>query len=198
MTKILLPLCLPILGYLMGSLSSAVIVSKMMGLSDPRTTGSGNPGATNVLRSGNRSAAILTLIGDLIKGTLAVLFAMKFTGNTNIIALTGLAAFLGHLFPIFFNFKGGKGVATAFGVFVGLSLKVSGLMLLIWLSVAVISRISSLSALVTAAISPVLFALFYPEPAFIMMSGILAGLLFWRHSANISRLREGSESKISF
>jgi glycerol-3-phosphate acyltransferase PlsY len=198
MIKIFSLIYLPLMGYLGGSISSAIIVSKLMGLADPRQTGSGNPGATNVLRSGNKVAAALTLAGDIIKGTIPVLIADAYTNNATLIAIVALCAFLGHLFPIFFGFKGGKGVATAIGIFLGISLKVSGFIMLIWLACAVVSRYSSLSALVASAATPILFSLFKPEPAYIVVSAILAGLLFWRHSANIQRLRDGTESKINF
>lgn len=198
MIKFLLLICWPLMGYSVGSISSAIIVSKLMGLTDPRVMGSGNPGATNVLRSGSKLAALLTLIGDIVKGTIPVLIANAYTNSAMLIAVVGLCAFLGHLYPVFFGFKGGKGVATAIGVFLGISLKISGMIMLIWLITAVISRISSLSALVASASTPILFALFYPEPAYIVMSAILAGLLFWRHSANIQRLKDGAESKIKF
>lgn len=184
------------MGYLMGSLSSAIIVSKLMGLNDPRKVGSGNPGATNVLRSGNKGAAALTLLGDVLKGTLPVLIAIKLSGSPMIVALTGLAAFLGHLFPLFFGFKGGKGVATAIGVLLGISIKVSAFAAIIWLASAVITRISSLSALIAAALTPFLFIFFHPVLAYIIMSLALAAALFWRHQENIQRLRDGTESKI--
>ncbi len=184
------------MGYLVGSISSAIIVSKLMGLTDPRQMGSGNPGATNVLRSGSKLAALLTLVGDILKGTIPVLIASAYTNSATLIAVVGFCAFIGHLYPLYFGFKGGKGVATAIGVFFGISVKISGMIILVWLAAALLTRISSLSALVAAACAPILFAFIYPEPAYIVLAAVLAGCLFWRHSANIQRLRDGTESKI--
>lgn len=193
----LISLILPLMGYLLGSVSSAVIVSKMMGLQDPRTQGSGNPGATNVLRLGGKKAAIITLIGDLLKGLLPVIIAGSVTDQPWILALTAVAAFLGHLYPVFFGFKGGKGVATAIGAIIGLSPAIAGLLFVTWTAVAVISRYSSLSALVGAALAPV-YAWWLGLPGQIVLAIVLiAVMLFWRHRENISRLLAGTESKIN-
>ena len=193
----LINLLLPVMGYLLGSISSAIIVSKMMGLEDPRTQGSGNPGATNVLRLGGKKAAIITLIGDLLKGLLPVIIAKAITTDPLILALTALAAFLGHLYPVFFGFKGGKGVATAIGAIIGLSPATAGLLFLTWLAVAVISRYSSLAALVASAAAPV-YAWWLGLPVQIIVVFLLiAAMLFWRHRENITRLLAGSESKIN-
>ena len=192
----MLNLLLPLLGYLIGSVSSAIIVSKLMGLPDPRTSGSNNPGATNVLRLGGKKAAAITLLGDVLKGLLPVLIAKALTGSTLTIALVGIAAFLGHLYPVFFGFKGGKGVATAAGVFIGLSGIVTLILLGIWLITAAISKYSSLAALVATLSAPFVVLLFLPGIPFFLMACAIAALLFWRHRENIGRLKRGEESKI--
>lgn len=182
--------------YLLGSLSSAVIVSRLSGLPDPREEGSKNPGATNVLRLGGKKAAAITLAGDAIKGLIPALLANALGAEPLVVALVGLGAFIGHLFPVFFGFKGGKGVATAFGVLSGFSGWVGLAVLATWVAVAFISRISSLSALVAATLAPVYVW-------FILKSGVLAGaalvmavLLIVRHRTNIERLLKGEESRI--
>ena len=188
---------MPIMGYLSGSISSAVIVANLMGLEDPRTQGSGNPGATNVLRLGGKKAAIITLAGDVLKGLLPVIVARAITDDPLILALTAFAAFLGHLYPVFFGFKGGKGVATAIGTIIGLSPATAGLLFVSWLVVAIITRYSSLSALVASALAPV-YAWWLGLPAQIIIAILLTAImLFWRHRENISRLLAGKESKIS-
>lgn len=192
----MLNLLLPLFGYLVGSVSSAIIVSKLMGLPDPRSSGSNNPGATNVLRLGGKKAAAITLFGDVLKGLLPVLVAKAFTDSAITIALVGVAAFLGHLYPLFFGFKGGKGVATAAGVFIGLSGIVTLILLGIWLITAVISRYSSLAALVATLSAPFLVLLLLPGLPFFLMACVIAGLLFWRHRENILRLKRGEENKI--
>lgn len=189
---------LPIIAYLLGSISSAVIVSRAMGLPDPREVGSGNPGATNVLRHGGKVAAAATLLGDLLKGFIPVVAARLLTEQASIIALVGLAAFLGHLFPIFFRLRGGKGVATGLGVYLGLSPWLGLTLVVTWLLVAIVSRYSSLAALVATALSPVYVWYFIGEPVYLWTSIAMAVLLVWRHRANISKLLGGNESKISF
>ena len=192
----LLILLLPVMAYLFGSISCAVIVSKLMGLEDPRTQGSGNPGATNVLRLGGKKAAIITLIGDLLKGLLPVIIAKALTNNPSVLALTAFTAFLGHLYPVFFGFKGGKGVATAIGAIIGLSVPVAGLLILSWFVVAMVSKYSSLAALVASALAPI-YAWWLGMPTAIVLAILLiAAMLFWRHRENISRLLLGEESKI--
>ena len=188
---------LPLLAYLIGSISSAIVVCRIMGLPDPRSSGSNNPGATNVLRLGGKKAAIITLIGDVLKGIIPVLIAKAMTDSSWIIALSGLAAFLGHLYPVFFGFKGGKGVATAAGVFIALSGILTLLLLGIWLVIAFLTRYSSLSALIAAAVAPFLVLFLLPGTGFFIMAVIIAVLLFWRHRANIQRLLAGEESKIN-
>ena len=189
-----------VLAYLIGSLSFAVLVSKAMGLNDPRSYGSGNPGATNVLRSGNRKAAALTLLLDGFKGWLPVFIVSRFGAQWGLdgtdVALVGLAAFLGHLYPIFLKFKGGKGVATAAGVLLALDpilgLAVAGT----WLLVAYVSRYSSLAALIAAAAAPVISALMHGANNQTIVVGILGMALIGKHWQNIQRLMAGQESKI--
>jgi glycerol-3-phosphate acyltransferase PlsY len=183
-------------GYLFGSISTAIVTCKLMGLPDPRTEGSQNPGATNVLRIGGKRAAFLTLAGDMLKGVIPVVIAQALQAGPLILAATALAAFLGHLYPVFFGFQGGKGVATALGVLFGLAwpvgLAVSG----IWLLMAVIFRISSLSALTAMLLAPLCFWWLRPEPAFIGVMCLITVMLFWRHRSNIRDLLAGREGKI--
>ena len=187
---------LPLLAYCFGSISSAIIVCRIMRLPDPRTSGSNNPGATNVLRIGGKKAAVITLIGDLLKGLVPMLIAKMLTDNAMVIALVGGAAFLGHLYPVFFGGKGGKGVATATGVFLGLSWSLTLVLLAIWLSMAVLFRYSSLAALSAAALAPFFVLWLLPGLSFFLLSLVIAVLLFWRHKENLSRLLSGLESKI--
>jgi len=187
---------LPLLGYLLGSLSSAVIVCRLMGLPDPRHSGSGNPGATNVLRFGNKPAAALTLLGDLLKGLLPVLLARTLEADVPIIAATAGAAFLGHLFPIFFQFKGGKGVATALGVYLALDPRLAVALLGTWMIIAFASRYSSLAALAATVMAPVYVYLLSHQAAYVITTTLIAILILWRHQGNIERLRSGQEDKI--
>ena len=192
----MLLILLPLGGYLLGSVSSAVLVSKLMGLPDPRQSGSGNPGATNVLRLGNKPAAALTLLGDVLKGVLPVLIAKYLDADTTGIALAGLGAFLGHLFPVFFGFVGGKGVATSLGIFLALNPLIAGSQVALWALMALVFRYSSLAALGTALATPVLLAWQMDDPVLTGFGIILAALLVFRHRANIVRLVQGNESKI--
>ncbi len=182
--------------YLIGSLSSAIIVCKIMGLPDPRGEGSGNPGATNVLRFGGKKAAAITLAGDMIKGLIPVLIAQYMNISVLGIALVGLAAFLGHLYPVFFQFKGGKGVATMLGVMFGFSWWIGLATAGTWLFMAKIVKISSLSALVATALAPVYVWLWfnYPEP--IGVTIFMSVILFWRHRSNIQNMMKGTEDSI--
>jgi len=183
-------------GYLLGSVSTAIITCKIMGLSDPRTVGSNNPGATNVLRAGGKKAAIITLLGDMLKGLIPVLIAVLMDMPDEIIAATGIAAFLGHLFPLYYGFAGGKGVATILGVLLGTNWLLGLGTIGIWLFMALTLRYSSLSALVAASSSPVL-AWFITQSA--VISGcvaFMAMLLVWRHKSNIRKLLAGKEDKI--
>jgi glycerol-3-phosphate acyltransferase PlsY len=183
--------------YLLGSISFAVVVSRAMGLADPRTYGSHNPGATNVLRTGNRTAAILTLLGDALKGVVAVLLVRFGLGaGEELVALAGLAAFVGHLYPVFHRFQGGKGVATAAGVLLALHPAVGGGVLLTWLIIAFFFRYSSLAALVSAVFAPFWQALLFGLDARVLIILVMSALLVWRHRANIANLRAGRESRI--
>jgi len=185
-----------VIGYLIGSISSAVLVSRMMGLPDPRMEGSKNPGATNVLRLGNKAAAAFTLIGDLLKGTAPVLLAASISANPLAIAGAAAGAFLGHLFPVFFQFKGGKGVATALGVFLGISPLLGLALALTWLVTALIFRFSSLAAIVAAASAPAWAWWATANTVYILLALSLGVILIWRHQANIGRLMSGTESRI--
>ncbi len=186
-----------VIGYLLGSLPFAVITSRLFGLADPRSYGSKNPGATNVLRSGNKLAALLTLLGDAAKGAVAVWIATTLIAPTALITATaGVAAFIGHLFPLFLGFKGGKGVATAAGVLLALSPLLGGITLLIWIVVAKTSRYSSLAALVAATSAPLTALwLFGFDPRLITII-VMSALLIARHRENIKRLIAGTESRL--
>ena len=192
----MLPYLLVIGAYLMGSLSSAIIVARSMGLPDPRTQGSGNPGATNMLRLGGRKAAAITLLGDALKGLLPMLVAHALDAPTWLLALTGLAAFLGHLYPVFFGFRGGKGVATALGVQFGLHWLIGLSVALTWLLVAKIGRISSLAALTAMLLAPLVVWLVWPDANLVLMQILITLLLTWRHRGNIRNLIEGKEDRI--
>ena len=186
--------------YLLGSVSFAVLMSKAFGLPDPRSYGSGNPGATNVLRSGRKAAAVLTLLGDGAKGWLAVFVAMQFSARDEqgvlLVAAVALAVFLGHVFPIFLRFKGGKGVATALGVLLALNVWLGLSVLATWLLMAVLFRFSSLAALTAAAGAPI-YALVLGLPReWVLASGIILLLLIWRHKKNIRNLLAGKEPRI--
>lgn len=186
--------------YLIGSVPFALIASALFGLADPRSYGSGNPGATNVLRSGSKGAAALTLFGDAGKGWLAVWLANRFGGSFDasswIAAACGLAAFLGHVFPAFLRFRGGKGVATALGVLLGFSLQLGAFTAGCWLLTAAISRYSSAAAIVAAAAAPVLAHLLVRSSAITAAAVPMALILVWRHKDNIRRLLAGTESRI--
>jgi len=182
--------------YLIGSLSSAIIVCKIMGLPDPRGEGSGNPGATNVLRFGGKKAAAITLAGDMVKGLIPVLIAQYLNISILGIALVGLAAFLGHLYPVFFQFKGGKGVATMLGVMFGFSWWIGLATAGTWLFMAKIVKISSLSALVATALAPVYVWLWFNHPEPIGVTIFMTAILFWRHRSNIQNMMKGTEDAI--
>ena len=183
-------------GYVVGSVACAVFVCRALGLPDPRTEGSGNPGATNVLRVGGKGAAALTLAGDALKGVLPVLLARAVSDSPAVAAAAGLGAFAGHLYPVFFRFRGGKGVATCFGVAAALSWPIVIGMGVAWLVVAALSRYSSLAALVAAFVAPVL-ALVFDAPTSVLAALVAMGaMLVLRHQGNISRLIRGEERKI--
>lgn len=199
------PVLAILLGYLLGSLSFAVIISRIMGLSDPRTYGSKNPGATNVLRSGNRAAAALTLLLDAAKGWLAVMLAdwlgRPYGLQEGSMALTGLAAFVGHLYPVFFRFAGGKGVATALGVLLGINPLLGLATAATWLLVAWLFRYSSLAALIAALMAPAYYVLgeglaWYINPRVLLALSAMSVLLLYRHAENIGRLARGTESRM--
>jgi glycerol-3-phosphate acyltransferase PlsY len=185
-------------GYLFGSVSTAIIVCKLMGLPDPRTQGSRNPGATNVARLGGKKAAAFTLAGDMLKGLLPVLLAHALHADPTILAATALAAFLGHLYPIFFGFQGGKGVATALGVIYGLYWPVGLFTTGIWLGMALVFRYSSLAALTAILLTPLGFMWLLPEQPIILAMVVLTAILYWRHRSNIANLLSGKEGRISF
>jgi glycerol-3-phosphate acyltransferase PlsY len=203
--EIVAPLLATVAAYLIGSLSFAVLVSRAVGLNDPRTYGSKNPGATNVLRSGNKAAAVVTLLLDALKGWLPVV-AVKWWGDAwglsdGTVALVGLAAFLGHLFPVFFRFQGGKGVATAAGVILGFEPWLGLASLLTWAIIAFFSRYASLASIVTAVSAPAFYLLgggvAWEAPGGMVLSLAVMGiLLVWRHADNINRLLAGKESKL--
>ena len=185
-----------VLGYLLGSMPFAVIVSRAFCLADPRSFGSGNPGATNVLRSGNKLAALLTLLGDAAKGWLAMFVAAGVGAGETAIALAGLAAFLGHVFPFTLGFKGGKGVATALGVLLGFSGVLAGATAGIWLATAAITRYSSLAALVAAAAAPFLTWWLLGKLDVTLTVALMCAVLIYRHKSNIRKLLAGSEGRI--
>ncbi len=194
-----------VLAYLLGSLSFAVIVSRCMGLKDPRSYGSNNPGATNVLRSGNKLAAVATLLLDGLKGWLPVVL-VKWFGNDyglgdGTLAAVGLAAFIGHLYPVFFQFKGGKGVATAAGVLLGVDGLLGAATLATWIIIAFFSRYSSLAALVAAVFAPLYYLLgdraaWYVDKSILLAIFVISALLVYRHRDNITKLLKGTESRL--
>ncbi|HUU71557.1 MAG TPA: glycerol-3-phosphate 1-O-acyltransferase PlsY [Burkholderiales bacterium] len=192
-------------GYLIGSVSFAVLVSRAMGLPNPHSYGSGNPGATNVLRTGSKKAAVLTLLGDALKGGFALWLAQRI-GTTVFdlpqqiqeftLAGVALAAFLGHLYPVYFGFRGGKGVATAAGILVAMNAGMGAAILGVWLLVALITRYSSLAAITAALAAPAAAAVTFGQSWFTLAVLCMAVLLIWRHRGNISKLRSGTESRI--
>lgn len=187
---------LTLLGYLFGSVSAAIIVCRLMRLPDPRTEGSGNPGATNVLRVGGKKAAALTLLGDLLKGTIPLLIARAIEPEPLTLALVGMAAFFGHLYPIFFGFKGGKGVATGLGVLLGWHWAAFVATALTWLIVARVGKISSLAALTAFLLAPLYVWFSTGSTELIGATVVLTIVTYWRHRSNISKLLAGTESRI--
>ena len=185
-----------VLAYLVGSLSTAIIACKLTGLPDPRGQGSGNPGATNVLRFGGKKIAIIVLLGDMIKGLLPVAVVSLMGASPLLVALTGAAAFLGHLYPVFFSFKGGKGVATALGVILAISWPAGFTVLALWLLVAFTLRYSSLAALCASVSAPLIVWLYRPDIELLVMMVGMSLLLVWRHRSNIENLKQGRESRI--
>ena len=200
MNPVLTTLAAAIVAYLLGSISFAIVVSKLFGLEDPRTFGSGNPGATNVLRTGNKLAAVLTLLGDCVKGWIPVGLAVQFDEQLALgdagIALIAIAVFAGHLWPLFFRFKGGKGVATALGVLLGLNPILGVATLVTWIVVAYAFRYSSLAALIASVFAPFYYALLFGADAKLAAVGLMSVLLIYRHRKNIANLLSGKESRI--
>lgn len=180
--------------YILGSVSSAILVSRIFKLKDPRQHGSGNPGSTNMLRTGHRTAAILTLIGDITKGYLPVYLAFRLELQPSSIGLIGLAAILGHLLPLFFQFRGGKGVATSLGACLGFSLSLGAAQIICWLSVAWLFKTSSIAALMTALLTPALCFLLAPQ--FTLPGIIIALLMIYRHRSNLQNLLKGKEHRL--
>ncbi len=202
---ILIVLALAAASYLIGSIPFAVVVSRVMGLADPRSFGSGNPGATNVLRTGNKTAAALTLLGDAAKGLVPVLLSQRIAEQANlpvaVVALCAIAAFLGHVFPLFLRFKGGKGVATALGVLLGINVWLALATAATWLIIAYVTRYSSLSSIIAAIFAPLFYLLggniAWPGvPSLALAITVISVVLLFRHRANISRLLKGTESRI--
>ena len=194
------PVVFVILAYLIGSISFAVIVSWCFGLPDPHTYGSGNPGATNVLRTGRKAAAALTLIGDAAKGAAALWLARRWAPEFDVgemtLAAVAFAAFIGHLFPVYFRFRGGKGVSTAAGILLALDVRIAGVALLVWLVTVLGLRYSSLASIAAALAAPVITLYFLGWGPFVGMVLAMTALLLWRHRANIARLINGTESRI--
>jgi glycerol-3-phosphate acyltransferase PlsY len=187
---------LPAFAYLLGSVSSAIVIARLLGLQDPREVGSRNPGATNILRYGGKKAAILTLAGDVLKGVIPVLVAHALDAGPLVLGLTMGGAFLGHVFPVYHGFKGGKGVATAAGALLALNWAVGVGLILTWLVTAVLTRYSSLSAIVATLASPFYVWWFTREPALIAVTAALGLMLLWRHRSNIRKLLAGTEPRI--
>ncbi|MEC5386176.1 glycerol-3-phosphate 1-O-acyltransferase PlsY [Uliginosibacterium sp. H3] len=194
------PILALLAAFLIGSIPFAVIVSKLMGLDDPRSYGSGNPGATNVLRSGNKAAAVLTLLGDAAKGLIALLLAKALAPDLGlsmqVLAGVAIAVFLGHVFSIFLRFKGGKGVATAAGVLLGIDWRLGAAVLGVWLVVAIVSRYSSLAALSAAVAAPALTLWLTHSDTWTGAVVIMSAILIWRHKDNIRKLLAGQEGRI--
>lgn len=200
MNPVITTVAMTVAAYLLGSISFAVVMSKVYGIADPRTYGSKNPGATNVLRSGNKGAAIMTLLGDGAKGWLAVFLADHFASALGVgdtaVALVAIAVFLGHLWPVFFRFVGGKGVATALGVLLGINPWLGLATLATWLIIAYAFRYSSLAALVAALFAPFYYGLLFGVDPILLSVLVMSVLLAYRHSQNIANLLSGKESKI--
>lgn len=186
----------PLIGYLIGSISAAILVCKVAGLPDPRTQGSGNPGATNVLRVGGKIPAAITLLGDAAKGLLPVLAASAMDAPPLWIGLTAIATVLGHVFPVFFQFRGGKGVATSYGAIFGISWLTGLLIIASWLAISLAFRFSSLAALTSMVLLPLYLWITTRSTALVVCGVVIGALIFWRHRANISRLLNGTEPKI--
>ena len=186
----------PLIAYLVGSVPMAIVVAQVFRLPDPRTTGSHNPGTTNILRYGGKAAAAVTLAGDVLKGVLAITVVEFAAPDPSVLALSGLGVFLGHLYPVFFRFQGGKGVATALGVWLALVPGVGLSLLVTWIVVAAAFRYSSLAALVAACLAPIYVFWFAPTGAYVALSLTMTALLVWRHRTNVRKLLAGTEGRI--
>lgn len=196
MSAAIVPYLLIVAAYLLGSISTAILVCKLMGLPDPRTVGSKNPGATNVLRHGGKKAAFFTLLGDFLKGLIPVLAAKLLGLQSTWIVLAGIAAFLGHLYPLFFRFRGGKGVATALGVYFGINFLGGALVAATWLFAAKVLKISSISALIATLLAPLYIYVVTKDMAVTLGMVLITVLIYWRHRSNIRNLMEGKEHRI--
>jgi len=191
---VFIPIVWIVAAYLLGSISFGILISRMFGLPDPRTVGSGNPGATNVLRSGKKLAALLTLLGDAFKGWFPVWLALQSGMLMWVVSWVGFAVFLGHLYPLYYRFKGGKGVATALGVLLALSIWLGLAVLVVWIVVFAIWRYSSLAAIVAALLAPVIAYFLLPYQDYLMLTLVITVLLIWRHRSNIQKLIAGTEA----
>ena len=185
-----------IIAYLIGSLNMSIIIAKILGKPDPRTQGSGNAGATNTLRTGGKKDAAWVLVGDIVKGIVAVIIARIFHVEGFMLGLVALAAVVGHIFPLYFKFQGGKGVATMMGVLIALNIWIGVISIASWVITALLSRYASLASL-TAAVVAVVCSLIFGHFHYFIPTLIIAGLIFWKHTANIERLKTGTESKIN-
>lgn len=186
----------PVAAYLVGSIPMAIVVARLFRLPDPRTMGSRNPGTTNVLRYGGKAAAAVTLAGDVLKGAIVVAVVQALTPDPRVLALSGLGVFLGHLYPVFFGFRGGKGVATALGVWLVLVPWAGLSLLLTWIVIALAFRYSSLAAVIAACLAPVYMLWLAPNVVYVVLSIAMCLLLLWRHRGNIRNLLAGTESRI--
>ena len=196
MDSIAFQILIVVLAYLLGSINSAIIVSHAMNLPDPRELGSGNPGATNVLRSGNKFAAAITLFGDLLKGFIPVFITNNLIGHEPTVAIVSVAALLGHMYPVYYRFRGGKGVATTLGVLLGISWLLGLIWVLLWLTVALLFRYSSLSALISTSLILLLSWIWSYDLWIVAALLIITSFVFWRHRGNIRNLLTGSETKL--
>ncbi|MFK7794118.1 MAG: glycerol-3-phosphate 1-O-acyltransferase PlsY [Gammaproteobacteria bacterium] len=185
-----------ILAYLAGSISSSILIARLLKLPDPRSLGSGNPGATNMLRTGSKKAAAFTLVGDLLKGLIPLLIARSLGFELFVLCLMGMAATIGHMYPIYYQFRGGKGVATTLGVLLGINWVLAVIWMATWISTAKLTGYSSLAALVATALLPIAAYFMQLQAIVIYLSGAIAMLVIWRHQSNIKNLLNGKESKI--
>lgn len=196
MDSIAFQILIVVAAYLLGSINSAIIVSHAMNLPDPRESGSGNPGATNVLRTGNKFAAAITLFGDLLKGFIPVFITNNLIGDEPIVAIVSVAALLGHMYPVYYRFRGGKGVATTLGVLLGISWLLGLIWVILWLIVAYLFRYSSLSALIATSLILFLSWVWSYGLWIVAALSIITAFVFWRHRSNIQNLLTGSEAKL--